>query len=308
VGQAGPGAPWTAGAFAVGVLAAGTVRQDGASGAGGELSRAARQVGRAGRELGRDLADEVGRWAAAQARASAAEALASVRAAVPAWRDPARVHARRLRRARRAVAVRSSVAGGLAAVAATAWPAAGLQAPEVATGGGTVLVGAAAVAAGLRLRELRRSQPPLPAVAPARVTRRVPRDSPARGPLDRLAERERSLIGLLAHLGPAGREPATVAASAAGALRDLGARLTDVDHARRGAGPAAEPGLSTAVTALTARLHAGLDAYDALVVAAAEAVAAEATLRAGDPVLRARLTEATDSLAGYAAGLHDLTG
>jgi len=293
-------------AVAVGVLAAGTVRRDGWAGSRGpDPGGAGRELGRAGRELGRELADEVGRWAAERARAGATGALAALRDLAPAWRDPARVHARRMRRARRAVALRSTVAGGLGVVAATAWPAAGLQGGEVAAGGGTALVGAAAVAAGLRLRELRRSAPPL-AVGPHAPLRRVPRDSPARGLLDRLAERERALAGLLTHLGEAGREPAAVAASAAGALRELGGRLTDVDRARRGATPGGAPPLAAAVTALTARLDAGVTAYDALVVAAAEAVAAEATLRAGDSLLRARLTEATDSLAGYAAGLHDL--
>ena len=55
-------------------------------------------------------------------------------------------------------------------------------------------------------------------------------------------------------------------------------------------------GLDAAVAVLVERLDAGVAAYAALVVAAADAVAASATLQAGDPVLLLRLTEATDSL------------
>jgi hypothetical protein len=58
-------------------------------------------------------------------------------------------------------------------------------------------------------------------------------------------------------------------------------------------------GLHDAVDALRRQLDAGIAAYDALVVAAADAVAADAGLRMPAPALQ----EATDTLAGLAAGL-----
>jgi hypothetical protein len=175
----------------------------------------------------------------------------------------------------------------------------------VALGGATAVIAVGAVGAGLRLRTLQRTPVP-PTPAPRVPAMRLPRDSPARHPLDRLAERERVLTGLLAHLGPAAAEPSAVAADAAAELRDLGARTVAVHQARRGAPAGAVAGLDAAVAVLVDQLEAGVAAYDALVVAAAEAVAAEATLHAGDPVLLLRLTEATDSLAGLADGLRQV--
>ncbi len=230
-----------------------------------------------------------------------------VRDAMAAWGDPVRRHAKQVRRVRRKVAAETTVAGGLGALALTAGIGPGLDVVEVGLGGAAAVVGMAALGAAGRLRELRRNPPAARSAArPARLPR-PPRDCPSRGPLDRLAERERALAGLLAHLGPAGDESRAVAASAAVALRDLGARTSAVHQARRGAGPAAAGGLDTAVAALVERLEAGVAAYDALVVAAADAVAAAATLQAGDPVLLLRLTEATDSLAGLAAGLREVS-
>jgi hypothetical protein len=58
---------------------------------------------------------------------------------------------------------------------------------------------------------------------------------------------------------------------------------------------------------LLRRLDDGVAGYDALVVAAADAVSASATFQAGEPVLAARLQDATDALAGLAAGLRDVS-
>ena len=202
-------------------------------------------------------------------------------------RDPAREHARRIRRARRTVRVQGTVAAGFAALAGVAVAAPGPEITEYGLGAGAVFVGWRAVLAGRRLTELRRQPVPPPRAA------RPPKDSPARGPLERLAQQEQALHGLLAHLGEAAAEPRRVAATAAAGLRDLGARLTAVDRAHRLSG-----GLQEAVEALRQQLHAGLASYDALVIAAADAVAADAGLRT-----YASLQEATDALAGYAAGL-----
>jgi hypothetical protein len=211
-----------------------------------------------------------------------------------AWRpDPAKVHAKRLRKAGRTARARSWTAGGLGAASAAAYPLVGLEPVILAGGGLSAVVAGGAVLAGRELRRLR-ALPVPPPRAP-----RPPRDSPAREPLDRLAGRERALHELLAHLGDAGTEPRLVAADAARGLRELGARLSAVDRARRATGAG---DLDAAVAGLTARLHAGVEAYAALVVAAADAVAADSHLRAPD----LRLQEATDALAGLAEGLREL--
>jgi hypothetical protein len=224
-------------------------------------------------------------------------------AALAARRDPVRRHQRRIRRQQRRLGLESAVAGGFGLLAVTAGVAPGWSVAEVGFGGTAAVVGLAAVGSARRLRHLRQ-HPPRPHELPR--PKRPPRDCPARRPLDRLAERERALAGLLHHLGAAGGEPRQVAVDAAATLRELGARTTAVDRARRGAPPASVAGLDAAVAVLVDQLEAGVAAYDRLVVAAADAVAASATLRAGDPVLLLRLTEATDSLAGLAQGLREI--
>jgi len=242
----------------------------------------------------------------AAGREAAGERLAEAYGAVAARRDPARQHAKRIRRTQRRLRTRATVAGGLTVVAATAGVAPGLEAAEVGFGGAAAVVALTALAAGRRLRELRRTTAPRPRPRDLPRPKRPPWDCPARAPLDRLAARERALAGLLVHLGSAADEPRAVAADAAAALRELGDRIAAVDRARRGAAPASAAGLGAAVAGLVGQLEAGIAGYDALVVAAADAVAASATLRAGDPVLLLRLTEATDSLAGLAEGLHEI--
>jgi hypothetical protein len=205
-------------------------------------------------------------------------------------RDPARTHAWRLRRSRMKARLDAGVAFGFAAVTGVAVAASSPEAAEAGLGLVTVACGWQAVRSGRRLRTLRRA--PVP---PARAAR-APKDSPARGPLDRLGRQEQALHQLLGHLGEAADEPRRVATSAAAGLRELGARLTAVDRAHRLSGH-----LDAAVSGLRGQLEAGLASYDALVVAAGDAVAADAGLRAYP-----RLAEATDALAGYAAGLREL--
>jgi hypothetical protein len=202
--------------------------------------------------------------------------------------DPARKHAKRIRRARRKVRTQATVAAGFAGLTGVAVAASAPEVAEVGLGAGAVLVGVAAARAGRRLATLHRQAPPPPRAA------RPPKDSPARVPLDRLAAQEQTLHTLLGHLGEAAAEPRRVAATAAAGLRDLGARLTAVHRAHRVAG-----GLHDAVAALRRQLDTGIAAYDALVVAAADAVAADAGLRTAAPSLQ----EATDALEGLAAGL-----
>jgi hypothetical protein len=206
--------------------------------------------------------------------------------------DPARAHARRMRRTRIKARADAVVAGGFAALTGVAVAASGPEAAEVGLGLVTVAAGWQAVRSSRRLRALRRV--PVPPVRPVRP----PKDSPARSPLDRLARQEQALHALLGHLGEVADEPRRVAVAAAAGLRDLGARLTAVDRAHRLSG-----GLADAAGALRRQLDTGLGAYDALVVAAGDAVAADAGLRRPDPSLQ----EATDTLAGLAAGFRALT-
>jgi hypothetical protein len=125
--------------------------------------------------------------------------------------------------------------------------------------------------------------------------------------MDRLAEREKVLADLFGHLGAGADSACAVAADAAAALRVHAARVTSVDQARRGAPPDSRASLDTAVAGLRGQLDAGVAGYDALVVAAADALSASASVEAGDKVLAARLQDATDELAGLAAGLRDVT-
>jgi hypothetical protein len=205
--------------------------------------------------------------------------------------DPARAHARRTRRTRVKARLDAGVAFGFAAVTGVAVAASGPEAAEAGLGLVTVAAGWQAVRSGRRLRTLLRAPAP-----PGRAVR-APKDSPARALLDRLGRQEQALHQLLTHLGEAADEPRRVAATAAAGLRELGARLTAVDRAHRLSGH-----LDAAVAGLRAQLEAGLASYDALVVAAGDAVAADAGLRAYPP-----LQEATDALAGLAAGLRALT-
>jgi len=240
------------------------------------------------------------RWEDGRARA-----VDAVRDRLTTRRDPVRRHQRRKRWTRRSMAARGAATLGLAWVTMHVDPAPGIELGEVFWGTTTVLVGAGAVGAGRRLWQLERTSPP---VMPPRPAPLPPAGSAARGALVRLAERERVLADLLVHLGPAADDPRLVAADAAGALRTHGARVTAVEAARRGAPPDSRAGLDAAVMVLARQLDDGVDGYDALVIAAADAVSASASLQTGDPVLALRLTDATDALAGLARGLREVAG
>jgi hypothetical protein len=234
---------------------------------------------------------EVVRHEVREALGAAREALTGVLAEIGRV-DPARVHARRLRRGRVKARLDATAAFGFAAITGVAVAASTPVAAEAGLGVVTVAAGCQAVRSSRRLKMLRRVPVPPPRAV------RPPKDSPARGPLERLDRQEQALHALLVHLGEIADEPRRVAASAAAGLRELGSRLTAVDRAHRLSG-----GLADAVGALRGQLDAGLAAYDALVVAAGDAVAADAGRRGPDPALQ----EATDTLAGLAAGFRALT-
>jgi hypothetical protein len=173
-------------------------------------------------------------------------------------------------------------------------------------GVGALAVGcaASAVVASWTAWRLSRATPPTPPPAPVPLPAR---GSPARPAMERLAERETVLADLFGHLGAGADSARAVAADAAAALRVHAARVTSVDRARRGAPADSRASLDTALATLRGQLDAGVAGYDALVVAAADALSASASVEAGDKVLTARLQDATDELAGLAAGLREVT-
>jgi len=132
-------------------------------------------------------------------------------------------------------------------------------------------------------------------------------DSPAAyAPITRLADREQALAELLTVLGSVAGDAWTDAAAAAAALRRLAGQLIVLESAGRGVPPEAQPGLDAALGALRLRLDEGVSAYDLVVAAAIDAVAAAADGRVDDAVAIRRLSEAADSLAGLAHGLREV--
>jgi hypothetical protein len=214
--------------------------------------------------------------------------------------DPVLAFERRQRRAWRRWWVR---AAGTAVLAVGFTQVDGVVA-HVAVGALALGCGAGAAVAGWRAWRLSRATPPTPPPAPVPLP---PRGSPARSAMERLAEREKVLADLFGHLGGGADSARAVAADAAATLRVHASRVTSVDQARRGAPADSRASLDAALGSLQRQLDAGVAGYDALVVAAADALSASASLEAGDKVLAARLQDATDELAGLAAGLRDVT-
>ncbi len=230
-----------------------------------------------------------------------------VRQAVAAVRDPRARALRRRRRARRAAAVYA----GTAAVTGTFTASLGnlpvLEVSEIAGGSVTALALLGAGTAGIRALRLHRTPLPAPASPPL-----PPSGSAARAPLARLASAEAGLDELLellarprhgaAVLSPDSAVSIRDAAAEAGAmLRGTAASLQAVERTVPTAPPGERAALAEAVHLLAQRLDEGVDELSRLVSAAGHAVAAGS---AGTP--RARLTEATDRLAGLAAGLREL--
>jgi hypothetical protein len=245
----------------------------------------------------------LGDAAAAIASEVANRALGRLGGRVAGWRDPARRLRRRRRWARRSLTFWLLVTAFLGLLTT-------LIIRTGSSAGGAVLffivatavAAAEAALAGRKLRKLRRVPEPLSAAGVL-----PPRSSAARPAMERLAERERVLAGLAVHLGPSAASTCAVATDAAGALYTHAARVTAVDQARRGARGPARHELDKALTGLLRQLDEGVARYDELVLAAAAAVSASASFQAGDQVLAARLVDATDALAGLAAGLRHVT-
>lgn len=234
---------------------------------------------------------------AARAARRAASTVSNMRDSVTAFRDPVARLRRQQRRARWGIGIRAVPTAGVAALAGEAFSTGadtvGVMVAAVAAAG----VGATGVATrrAWRLHRVRLPEP-TPPVPPGR--------SAARPAILRLAAQERALAELLPMLGGAAGDTSTEAASAARALRQYAARVVAVEAAgRSGAGGA---GISATVGMLVGRLTDGVDGYERLVTAAAQAVAAGQSRP--DPATSRQLEDATDRLAGLASGLRELDG
>ena len=223
-------------------------------------------------------------------------ALARVHETVVAWQDPVARHRRSVRRARAALGRRIVAATGLGAAAAVLLPYSGIGLPDVGWTTAAAAAAASALVAGRRVRRLERHVPP-----PA-----LPRQtSAARPATDRLGRAVGALTALTARLGAGASDPAVEAAAAERSLRELAARVDAVEAALAIAPAEAYAGLIEARRLILARLHEGIEAYERLVGAVAQCVAADA-IGPSDAVARHRLDEATDALHGLAAGLSEV--
>lgn len=242
---------------------------------------------------------------------------------------------RRLSRLRRSARRWSVTAGGLGGAAAVLTPYAGLGLPDAAWAAGAG--GAIALAAwrwiDLRALAAQPAPPPLdPAEAAARsrarlvaAVERLPagpgvlaevrrmrsrvalRGTSAAEPWARLDRAALTFAGMRSRLTGLAEPAVDEAAAADGSLRDLAARVANVERAMRLASPEARPPLAEAHAALVAQLESGVAAYERLVVAAAGYVAENARPDGEHPAA-ARLTEATDLLHGVASALAELRG
>lgn len=217
--------------------------------------------------------------------------------------DPSARAERRRRRARRKVSFRLLLTVGLAWVTTHVGVDPGIEFGEVFWGLAGTSAAVGTVGAAHRLwrteRAPRRVQTPKPPALP-------PSGSAAHLPLVRLEAREQALSELLGVLGPLAGDAWSEARSAAAALRRLADQILVLESARRGVPVDAGPGLDAALAALQLRLGEGVSAYDLLVGAAADAVAATAGGHPADAMAVRRLEEAADSLVGLARGLREV--
>ncbi|MCI2420569.1 FUSC family protein [Saccharopolyspora sp. K220] len=240
-----------------------------------------------------------------------------VRRKFASWRDPRARLIRQRKRAKRTAtgsAVTAGVFGAGSAASASLpeiWSSLGDLAwlfqgtATFGLGGIAVISGVGAVGAGLKYRRLKRTPLPEPLPEPVALP---PQGSAARDPMQRLRDAELSLHGALAQLTSAGAGSAAADArgtadSAAAELRRVAERLLAVEAAIRHAPAAEQSALRADVQRLRAELDEGIDGYGGLVAAAGRAVAAS-----GAPEQKHLLQDATDRLAGLAAGLRELSG
>jgi hypothetical protein len=226
-------------------------------------------------------------------------------------RDPHAAHLRRLERSRRRARRAAVTAAALGGAAAVALPYAGLGLPDLAW----AAAAAAATASGLLRRRDDRALRALPvpdAVAPVasgaavlglavRARARLgARGSTAAPLLRRLDRASRAMTLVVARMGSVAAGTRREAGAAEGALREVAARLVAVERAATVAPADARARLDAGAAALRGGLADGVTAYERLVAAAGECVAADG---GPDGLVVRRLAEATDALRGLAAGL-----
>lgn len=265
---------------------------------------------------GRDEVAEWGEFVLGQVRGPFAD---RVRKKVAAWRDP---RARLLRRRRRAKhttvagGVGTGVLGGSSATAFMADDLVGVTGSMDAMANlAGVGFGALAIPAGIgtivawrKYRGLLRE--PLPEAPPEPVAL-PPADSAAREPMRKLRDAESSLHESLVQLTAASvhgvndraEDARATAVRTAAALRRVSDRLRSVESAQRFAPEADQETLRADAARLRADLDEGVEGYGKLVAAAARAVAAS-----DEPEQASLMQDATDRLAGFAEGLHEISG
>ncbi|MEV0049988.1 hypothetical protein AB0H34_05780 [Saccharopolyspora shandongensis] len=244
--------------------------------------------------------------------------LSEVRRRFASWRDPRARLLRQRKRAKRAAAGSAASAGVFGAGAAASaslpemWGALGAEVGSflqytstVGLGGLAVISGLGAVKVGLKYRRLMRTPLPEPQPEPAALP---PQGSAARVPMQRLRDAEQSLRHALTQLTSAGAGSAAADARAtadiaAAELRRVAERIVAVEAAIPHAPEAQKPALQADVQRLREELDEGLDGYGGLVAAAGRAVAAS-----GAPEQKYLMQDATDRLAGLAAGLREIFG
>lgn len=262
--------------------------------------------------MGREKRELV-EWGLSTATRVGQEMLPEVRKRIARWRDP-RARLLRKRRWTKRTAAGSGVATGVFGVGAVGSATAEVLAPvlqySAATGFGglAVLSGAGAVGAGMRYRRLKRE--PLPEAEPEPVAL-PPSGSAAREPMRRLRDAEQSLHQALEGLRQATVVSDSVAVTEARGTADATARelrhgadrLVAVEAAREHAPSEQRVQLDEDVRRLRGELDEGVEEYGKLVAAAGRAVAASDA-----PEQRDLLQDATDRLAGLAAGLREVLG
>lgn len=218
--------------------------------------------------------------------------------------DPAARAERKRRRARRSLGYRTLTTLGLAYVCSRVGVDPGLELGELFWATASGFAGLGAIEAGRRVWHIERAPAPVRVARPPALP---PPSSRARRPLERLDSRETALGELLTVLGAAAGDAWAEASGAARALRALAGRMVVLERTRAKVPPEAVPGLDTALGVLRQRLEEGVSAYDRLVSAAADAVAAGADGQGHEEASVRRLEEAADSLAGLARGLREVS-
>ncbi len=130
------------------------------------------------------------------------------------------------------------------------------------------------------------------------------RDSAAAAAWQRLDRASRAMPALAERLPGSAADSAVEALAVEAVLNDLAHRVVDVERGLAAAPQDSRAPLADARDALVEQLTEGVDAYERLVVAAAECVAEGA--RGVDNSAATRLTEATDRLVGLANALGEM--